>query len=212
MQLKRFEFNPFLENTYILHKNEAACIIDPGMSTFEEWSLVLSYIQDHHLNLESILLTHAHIDHVLGVQRLKNHFPEIPIYLDRRDLPIWENVQSTGLMFGVQVEPFSFKPEFYSQMGTVQIGSFCFELRFTPGHAPGHVVFYFPDEQLVMAGDTLFAGSIGRTDLPFGNFEHLDRSIRDQLYTLPDHTKVFPGHGPETTIGEEKETNPFVRA
>lgn len=211
MQVKRFEFNPFLENTYILQNNEAACIIDPGMSTFEEWSKVLSYLEEHRLNLESVLLTHAHIDHVLGIHRLKSRFPKLPIFLDKRDLPIWENVQATGLMFGVQVEPFLFQPEFYTQMGSTQIGSFTFELRFTPGHAPGHVILYFAEEHLVIAGDTLFAGSVGRTDLPFGNFDQLDRSIRDQLYTLPDEIKVFPGHGSETTIGQEKATNPFVR-
>lgn len=210
MILEKYTVNPFSENTYVLIKDEKAVIFDPGFMYASEMSGFLKLLEDNNARLEAILLTHAHIDHVLGIQKVKDRF-DVPVYLHADDRYLWDNYMSQSAMFGFDVQPFDFDPEPINPSPKWSVGSFEFDVRFTPGHAPGHVVYYLKDQNMLIGGDTLFRESIGRTDLYKGDFNLLEQSIRQQLYVLPDQTTVFSGHGPETTIGHEKAHNPFVR-
>ncbi|MEQ8524657.1 MBL fold metallo-hydrolase [Gracilimonas sp.] len=207
MEIKKFEVGPFLENTYLLTKNGQHLIIDPGFSNEPEYQRVKESITGE---LKAVVLTHAHVDHVLGLSRLRNDF-KVPVYLSAEDRFLWENFGSQAQMFGINQTGFSFEPEALPGQGSFEIGNFEFECLYTPGHSPDHVSLYFSKEELVIAGDALFKESIGRTDLYKGNFELLAESIKEKLYSLPENTTVYPGHGPETTIAHEKQNNPFVK-
>lgn len=211
MKITTFETGPFLENTYLLSKNDSAIIIDPGFSNESEYSAFKVKLQKLGSVLKAVVLTHAHVDHVLGLQRLLKDF-DIPVYLNTSDLFLWENFGSQATMFGLNQVAFSFTPESLPDSGSFILDGFEFECLYTPGHAPDHTSLYFNDEGLVIAGDALFRESIGRTDLYKGDFDVLERSIKEKLYTLPEDTVVYPGHGGTTTIGHEKRSNPFVRA
>ena len=137
---------------------------------------------------------------------------EAKVYVNTGDLFLWENFGSQATMFGLNQVAFSFTPEALPKDAVFEIGNFAFNCLYTPGHSPDHTSLYFEDEELVIAGDALFKGSIGRTDLYKGDFEVLEKSIQEKIYTLPKNTKVYPGHGPSTSIGFEKENNPFVKA
>lgn len=211
MKITTFETGPFLENTYLLSENDAAIIIDPGFSNESEYSAFKIKLQNSSSDLQAVVLTHAHVDHVLGLQRLLRDF-EVPVYLNTSDLFLWENFGNQATMFGLNQVAFSFTPERLPDSGTFRVGDFEFECLFTPGHSPDHTALYFRDEKVVLAGDALFRESIGRTDLYKGDFNILERSIKEKLYTLPEETVVYPGHGGTTTIGHEKRSNPFVKA
>jgi glyoxylase-like metal-dependent hydrolase (beta-lactamase superfamily II) len=148
---------------------------------------------------------------VLGLQRVLKDF-EAKVYVNTDDLFLWENFGSQATMFGLNQVAFSFTPESLPKDEEFEVGSFKFNCLYTPGHSPDHTSLYFEDEALVIAGDALFKGSIGRTDLYQGDFEVLEKSIQEKLYTLSENTKVYPGHGPVTSIGFEKANNPFVKA
>lgn len=210
MQIKKYTVGPFAENTYLINEGEEALIIDPGFSEQKEYRAVKSKIEEQGLSLTAILLTHAHVDHVLGIDKvLDDH--DVPVYLNDSDRYLWDNFASQAAMFGFQIDDFLFDPEPLPVSQEWQIGNFIFDVRFTPGHSPDHVSFYSKSDGVVIAGDTLFKEGIGRTDLYKGDFSTLEQSIREQLYTLPDETIIYPGHGPETTIGHEKQANPFVK-
>lgn len=211
MKITTFETGPFLENTYLLSKDGLAIIIDPGFSNESEYSAFKIKLQNSSSELKAVVLTHAHVDHVLGLQRLLKDF-DIPVYLNTSDLFLWENFGSQATMFGLNQIAFSFIPESLPGEGIFTVKGFEFECLYTPGHAPDHTALYFKDEQLLIAGDALFRESIGRTDLYKGDFNVLEKSIKEKLYTLPDETVVYPGHGGTTTIGHEKRANPFVKA
>ena len=210
MTLEKFTVNPFSENTYVLINRGRAIIFDPGFMYASEMSAFLKLLDDNEAEVEAILLTHAHIDHIIGIQKVKARF-DVPVYLHPEDRYLWDNFMSQSAMFGLDVKPFDFEPLPITPSKKWIVGNFNFHVRFTPGHAPGHVIFYLEEHNIVIAGDTLFRESIGRTDLYKGNFDLLEQSIKEQLYTLPDNTKILPGHGPETTIEHEKRYNPFVR-
>jgi glyoxylase-like metal-dependent hydrolase (beta-lactamase superfamily II) len=210
MDIKIFEVGPFAENTYLLIKGDKAILIDPGFAQEPEFQTFKSVLSKSGIELEAIVLTHAHVDHVMGVQRVLKDF-DIPVYLNHEDLFLWENFGNQATMFGLNQVGFSFTPEELPKEGIFTVGAFSFECLYTPGHAPDHTALYFKDEQLVIAGDALFKQSIGRTDLYKGDFELLAQSIRTKLYTLPDNTVVYPGHGESTTIGFEKKHNSFVK-
>lgn len=210
MKVHSFTVGPFAENTYLLTEHEKSLIIDPGFFEEGEFDTFRKKLNEQSSELSAVILTHAHVDHILGLQRVIDHF-DVPVYLSDRDRHLWNNSASQAKMFGLQMEDFSFQPETIPVKKDWEIGPFRFEVRYTPGHAPDHVSLYSRDDQLVIAGDTLFKEGIGRTDLYKGSFEVLETSIREQLYTLPDETTVYPGHGPETTIGHEKKANPFVK-
>lgn len=210
MQIKQYTVGPFAENTYLLTEGEEALIIDPGFTKQKEYNRVKSEIDAQGVSLTAVLLTHAHVDHVLGIDKVLNDY-DVPVYLNDEDRYLWDNFPSQAAMFGFQVEEFSFEPEALPISEEWQVGSFVFDVRYTPGHSPDHVSLYSKENGFVIAGDALFKEGIGRTDLYKGDFNTLEQSIRRQLYTLPDETVIYPGHGPETTIGHEKQANPFVK-
>lgn len=211
MKIRTFEVGPFLENTYLLSKDGTAILIDPGFSTESEYSSFKNILQASQEELSAIVLTHAHVDHVLGIHRVLKDF-EIPVYSNIEDLFLWENFGNQATMFGLNQVGFSFTPEPLPIEGPFKIGELVFECIFTPGHSPDHTTLYFKEEGLAISGDALFRESIGRTDLYKGDFELLKKSIVEKLYTLPDETKIHPGHGLPTSIGHEKQNNPFVKA
>ena len=147
---------------------------------------------------------------MLGLQRVLKDF-DVKVYVNNDDLFLWNNFGSQATMFGLNQVAFSFTPESLPKDEEFEVGGFKFECLYTPGHSPDHTSLYFKDEDIVIAGDALFNGSIGRTDLYQGSFEVLEQSIKEKLYTLPGNTKVYPGHGPATTIEAEKANNPFVK-
>lgn len=209
MQIHRFTVGPFGENTYLLAEGGEALIIDPGFADASEFGKVQSHIENNGLDLLAVVLTHAHVDHVLGLDKVLDVY-EVPVFLNDRDRYLWDNFASQAAMFGLQVNGFSVEPKPLNVQSQWTIGDFSFEVRYTPGHSPDHVSLYSSSEGAVIAGDALFKEGIGRTDLYKGDFKILEQSIREQLYTLPDETIVYPGHGPETTIAHEKTSNPFV--
>ena len=211
MTFTTFTVNPFSENSYLLTRDGRAILFDPGFYSNQELENLTNTLQEQGATLDAIVLTHAHVDHVMGIPALREKHPELPVYLNHEDLYHWENYPDHAAMFGLQVPSFDFTPEPIELGSGKEVGGFQFDAYFTPGHAPEHLVFHFPDEKVLIAGDTLFKGSIGRTDLYKGSFEQLEESIRTQIYTLPDDTRILPGHGPETTVGEEKRSNPFVK-
>lgn len=211
MKLTSFTVNPFQENTYLLEKDGKAILIDPGLFNATEVNRFVETLEKWDAQLIAIILTHAHTDHVLGLQSVLDRY-DVPVYLNHEDLYLWENFVATSAMFGLEVKPFDFTPINLEPKANWEIGPFLFDVLFTPGHAPGHLAYYNEAENILLAGDTLFRESIGRTDLYKGDFDVLEKSIREYIYTLPDVTRVLPGHGPETTVGHEKANNPFVKA
>lgn len=211
MQINSYTVGPFAENTYLLTEGDEALLIDPGFNEGSEYQAFTSKIEEAGLTLKAVVLTHAHVDHVLGLDKVLTDF-DVPVYLSGKDRYLWENFGPQAAMFGFQTGGFSFDPKPLPITTNWSIGNFNFDVRYTPGHAPDHVSLYSEKEGIVIAGDALFKEGIGRTDLYKGDFKILEKSIREQLYSLPDDTKVYPGHGPETTIGYEKQSNPFVKA
>jgi len=196
------------ENCYILgcEKTLKGVIIDPG----DNARGILRVVQQEGLTIEKILNTHAHFDHVMGVNGVKKA-TKAPFCLHPADLPILRDVpERVRLWLDSEVAPIDDPDEFLEHGQEIRFGEMILEVRFTPGHAPGHVVFVDHAGKQIFGGDTLFQGSIGRFDLPLADGPTLLRSIQQQLFTLPDDYVVYPGHGPATTIGEEREFNPFV--
>jgi hydroxyacylglutathione hydrolase len=209
MNLFVFEVNPFSENTYVLINGSRALIFDPGFFDATEYGLLTDLLEKQGATPEAILLTHAHLDHLFGVQRVKETY-QIPVYLHPDDTPFWDNFDRMGANYGIPLTPLDFRADPILP-GLHTIAGVEIEARFTPGHAPGHLSFYIPALTTVISGDALFRDTVGRTDLPMGDFETLAESIRTQLYTLPEETVVMPGHGPKTTIGYEILNNGFVK-
>lgn len=210
MDIHRLTVGPFAENTYLLTSQDKALLIDPGFFEDREYRDFEEHLKDAGAELTAILLTHAHVDHVLGLRKVLDSF-DVPVYLSDEDRYLWNHFDSQVRKFGFTAEEFDFDPEPLKAQKGSQIGPFSFDVLYTPGHSPDHVSLYFEQEQAVIAGDALFREGIGRTDLYKGDFSLLERSIKEQLYTLPDQTTVYPGHGPETTIAHERKANPFVR-
>ncbi len=196
------------ENCYIFGCSNTykGVIIDPG----DNARAILRIVEQEGLEIEKIINTHAHFDHVLAVDSIRAA-TGAPFYLHRAELPILHELPSrVRLWLDMDVDPVDDPEEFLEQGQLIQVGDETLEVRFTPGHSPGHVVFVHHAGKQVFAGDTLFQGSIGRYDLPGADGPTLFASIRAELLTLPDEYVVYPGHGPATTIGYERENNPFV--
>ncbi|HCD52111.1 MAG TPA: MBL fold metallo-hydrolase [Balneolaceae bacterium] len=211
MNIHKFVVGPFQENTYLLTSDSNSIIIDPGFYNESEYSVFAKTLAASDTTLKAVVLTHAHVDHVLGLQRLMKDY-DIPVYLNHSDLFLWENFGSQATMFGLNQVQFGFDTEPLPADDEFNVAGFDFTCLYTPGHAPDHTSLYFKEEQVVISGDALFRESIGRTDLYKGDFELLKESILKKLYTLPEETIVYPGHGEKTTIGYEKQHNPFVKA
>lgn len=204
-----FVNNPYQENTYMLSDETGACvIIDPGMYTSAEQNEIVNFINANKLKPELLLNTHCHIDHVLGNKFVFDNYGLKPQF-NKGELPLLHSIPSyapqQGFRYEISPEPEIFLPE----SGTISFGNSTLELIFAPGHSPAHLCFYNKESNVLIGGDVLFNGSIGRTDLPGGNYETLISSIKNNLFILPDNTIVYPGHGPATTIGHEKQHNPF---
>jgi len=208
MFVKEFTFNPFQENTYIVYTDSGSCvIIDPGCYSAQEESELFSFIKENELNPVALLNTHAHIDHVLGNAFVLSKF-SIPFYLHDDDIKTLIAVESYAHIYGFEGYKVSPQPTHsLSNLKQLKFDGIEFSVFHTPGHCPGHVVFYSEKHQFVINGDVLFNGSFGRVDLPGGDIEILKNSIFSTMFHLPESTTVYCGHGPETTIGQEKRTN-----
>lgn len=211
LQVHKLAFNPFQENTYIISNNTAQCwIVDPGMSTNAEQQDMLAYIGSKQLQPVAIINTHAHIDHILGVDFIAQHF-NIPFFIHEKELPILQNAANTAKMFGFQYEGVQTQVQYLSEQKNYQLGTEYIDILLVPGHSPGSIAFYSEKDNWVISGDALFAGGIGRTDLLMGDYDTLIQSIKNELLTLPDDTIVYSGHGGTTTISSERKNNPFLR-
>lgn len=210
IQVQTFTFNPYRENTYLLYDETGECIlIDPGMYTGEEQNEVSKFITKHNLKLVKLLNTHCHIDHVLGNKFIYDAYGLLPEFHEG-EIPMLAAVVSYAPQMGFIYEPSPLPKHFIKNGDIVSFGHSQLEARFAPGHSPAHLCFYSKVDNFVIGGDVLFYMSIGRTDLPGGNFEQLLESIRTQLFVLPHDCMVYAGHGASTTIGFEKQNNPFL--
>jgi len=212
MILEGAAVGPFFKNGYVVgcERTRQAVFIDPG----DEVEQLLDFIRTEQLNVTHILLTHAHVDHVSGLAEAKRALGS-PIYLHKDDLFLYQNAVRTGMMFGLTVEEPPPVDVFYEGEGPIVFGDYQVRVVHTPGHCPGGVCLAISKSgdttpPHLFVGDTLFAGSIGRTDLPGGDYETLLAAITGTLFRFPDESIVHSGHGPETTIGHERATNPFV--
>jgi hydroxyacylglutathione hydrolase len=201
---------PFQENTWIVGDDETgdAILVDPGNFDDRESQKVEAALTRHGLAPKAIVNTHGHIDHIAGIHRVKARY-HVPLYIHPGEKMWIEQVTQQCALFGFPPIPEPEVDGWLEDGQVLDVGSLEMEIRQVPGHTPGGCVLVFPGH--VITGDTLFAGSIGRTDFPGGSFEALEQGIKARLYTLPDDTVVHSGHGPDTTIGREKATNPFVR-
>ena len=210
ISIKSFTFNPYQENTYILYDETLECIIiDPGMYTGEEENSVLRFITDNKLKPVMLLNTHCHIDHVLGNKWICDTYGLLPQF-HKGEVPVISAVAAYAPQMGMRYEISPLPEVFLQETGSINFGNSELELIFAPGHSPAHLCFYSAVDNFLIGGDVLFYRSIGRTDLPGGNFSQLMDSIETSIFTLPDDCKVYAGHGPTTTIGDEKKYNPFL--
>ena len=209
MKIQEFTFNPFMENTYILSDETLeAVIVDPGCYNSLEEKELIKYIDSEGLIVKLILNTHGHIDHVLGNYFCKTHF-NVPLWIGERDLETLTSVKAYAPSYGFQnYQPVS-PDKLLTTDDKINFGSSELRILFVPGHAPGHIAFFDDSKEFIIGGDVLFQGSIGRTDLPGGDFDTLIKSIHTEFFKFPDETIVYSGHGAATTIGEEKKSNPF---
>jgi glyoxylase-like metal-dependent hydrolase (beta-lactamase superfamily II) len=207
LSIRTFVAPAFGQNSYLLHLEDgtAALAIDPGA----EASAMAEILVRERLVLDAILLTHAHLDHIEGVASLVRA-TGAPTYMHPDDRLLYEHVVQQGLQFGLHVEPQPPVDHALAHGQRLTLAGIELEVRHVPGHSPGHVIFYCAAGGAAFVGDTVFQGSIGRSDLPGGDFQQLIRAIRDQLLTLPPETLLYSGHGPATTVAHEAKTNPFL--
>ena len=205
MRIVQIPNGQFVENCFLVVDEQAqeCAIVDPG----EEAGLILHKLAATGAKPVAIWLTHAHIDHVLGVPRVAAE-TGVPVWLHAADRPLYDAVPEQASWFGLEAPTLPPPDRTYGHGDTVRVGELAFEVRHTPGHSPGSVSLVGPG--IVLGGDVLFAGSIGRTDLPGGDFDTLIASIERELLSLPEATIVYTGHGPETTVGRERRSNPFL--
>ncbi len=207
LALRYVTVGAFSENSYVVGCVESGhgVLIDPGGEVPE----LLRIAAEMGLEINDIWLTHAHLDHVLGLHEAVER-TGAPIWLHPEDRFLYEAAPQQGQAFGFPIEALPEPDESFESGQKLQLGGHALEVLHVPGHSPGHVAFWFPGSRLLISGDVLFAGSIGRTDLPGGNLEQLMKSIRGEVLTLPDDVRLLTGHGPETTVGLERRSNPFL--
>jgi hydroxyacylglutathione hydrolase len=208
MILEMLTVSPFQENCYIVgdEASRVGAIIDPG----DEAPRIAMAVEGTNLDIGSIIVTHAHIDHVGAVAALVDEYA-CPVLMHAEAEPMLMQLPTQAMMMGLRFGKVPTVDRYIEDEEILEVGELGLRSLYTPGHAPGHLAFYVEDEDLVLSGDALFAGSIGRVDLPGGSMEVLMRSIEERLLALPDETVVYPGHGPRTTIGNERTSNPFLQ-
>ena len=210
MKIACLTFNPIQENTYLLWDDTSECVvIDAGNSSPREDAALDDFIARHGLNPVLAANTHGHFDHTLGVEHLKQRYG-IPFALSSKDRFLVDNAATSGSVFGVRIGAMPSTDIDLEQQQEIRFGQTRLQILRTPGHTPGHVAFYEPESKSLFTGDTLFRESIGRTDLPGGDYSWIMRSILDVIVPLGEEVRVYPGHGPETTIGHELLYNPFI--
>lgn len=213
MKIKTFEFNPLGVNTYVLSDETKECvIIDAACFYPDEREHLINYIIDNNLVVSHLLNTHLHFDHIFGVNTVAQQF-DVKMECHEADVFLLENIPQQLQMFGFGNTNANYTPEteiFLTEKDVITFGNQKLRIFHVPGHSPGSLVFYNEKADCLFAGDVLFRGGVGRTDLAGGNYDQLASGIQGKLFQLPDDTVVYPGHGPSTTIGEEKKFNPFV--
>ena len=211
LSLKSFTFNPVQENTYVLYnENKECCIIDPGCYFSEEQQQLKAEIEKAGLKPVLLLNTHCHLDHIFG-NKFVHETWGLELHIHEKEKPVLDRGPESGLRWQLPFENYQGPLNYIKEGTNVKLGSEELEVLFTPGHSPGSVSFYYEAGGFVIGGDVLFNGSIGRTDLPGGDYGTLINSIQTKLFTLPNETKVYSGHGTVTTVGFEKMNNPFVK-
>ncbi|KEY18723.1 MBL fold metallo-hydrolase [Kaistella antarctica] len=211
LQIQSFAFNPFSENTYVVfNEDKDAFIIDPGNFSEEETATLIKFISDNGLKVQNILLTHAHIDHVLGLQKVYDQY-QVPVLIHPLEQEMLDRNPMDANRFGFFFKPFAGKISYINENETVTLGNHEFKIIHVPGHSPGSIAFYNEAQKFMISGDVLFEGSIGRTDLYKGNHDQLITNIKTKLLVLHEETKVYNGHGNPTTIGFEKNYSPYFK-
>ncbi len=210
LKVKQFVFNPFQVNTYVLYQPHAeAVVIDPACSTNEEFQELIDFIEQQGLALKFLVNTHCHIDHILGIQMLKEHFG-VKAYAHIDDFPLLQMAPGHAMMFGLYLDSVPSIDDTLNHGSVFNINDTKIEVIHTPGHTKGGICLYSENDKFLITGDTLFNLSIGRTDLPGGSYDTLVKSIKEKLMVLPDDVQVYPGHGNRTSIGFERKSNPFI--
>ena len=210
-QIKRFTFNPVQENTYILYNENNECIIiDPGCYFDSEKEEFTTFIKNHKLEPKLLLNTHCHLDHVFGNKFIAEEY-KLTLNTHLLEKEILEMAPASGLMFNLPFDNYQGDVIYLKEGDVISLGEDELEVIHAPGHSPGSICFYCKKQNFLIGGDVLFQNSIGRTDLPYGNHEALIKNIKEKLFKLPPDVTVYPGHGPETTIGSEIEGNPYLQ-
>jgi glyoxylase-like metal-dependent hydrolase (beta-lactamase superfamily II) len=209
LKIKSFEFSPIQENTYILYNEFNECvIIDPGCYFDDEKDELVAYISKMDLKPVMLLNTHCHLDHIFGNKFISEKFG-LTLHIHENEKPVLAFAPASGLMYNLPFDNYTGELVFLNDGDMIKLGTDELKVLLTPGHSPGSISFYSEKDKFIISGDVLFNRSIGRTDLPLGDHETLLKSIREKLFTLPGETVVHSGHGPKTTIEDEKKYNPF---
>jgi len=210
INIQTFTFGPFQENTYVLYDSSKECIIiDPGCYDEQERMELADFIETNKLHPVRLLNTHCHIDHVVGNNFVAKKY-NLKLEINKHDLGTLHSLMMVARMYNLQAEPSPEPAVFLDEGDIVKFGNSMLEIVFTPGHSPGSITFYNREQKMMIAGDVLFYGSIGRTDLPGGHYQTLIDSIKNKLFPMGDDFVVYNGHGPSTNIGFERKNNPFL--
>ncbi len=211
LKIKSFEFSPIQENTYILYNEFNGCIIiDPGCYYDAEKDELVAFISNNNLIPKMLVNTHCHLDHVFGNKMLAEKY-QLSLQIHEKEKFVLDFAPKSGLMYNLPFDNYAGDFVYLTEANTLQLGQDTLQILLTPGHSPGSLSFYSAADKFVISGDALFKNSIGRTDLPGGDHDLLIQSIKDKLLTLPNDTAVYSGHGPATTIGEERLNNPYLQ-
>jgi glyoxylase-like metal-dependent hydrolase (beta-lactamase superfamily II) len=210
-QIKTFTFNPVQENTYILYNENNECIIiDPGCYFDSEKEELTAFIKNHKLEPQLLLNTHCHLDHVFGNKFIAEEF-KLTLNTHLLEKEILEMAPASGLMFNLPFDNYQGDVIYLKEGDVISLGDDKLQVIHAPGHSPGSICFYCAKQNFLIGGDVLFQNSIGRTDLPYGDHDALIKNIKEKLFKLPPAVTVYPGHGPETTIGSEIKGNPYLQ-
>ncbi len=210
LEIVTFTLGPAQTNAYLIADSDSgdAAVVDPAW----DGKLILSEARRRGWRIAHLWYTHAHFDHIGGAAEIADSLNPLPLVALHPDDHVLWRAGGGGALFGFKIDPGPEPTIDFTHGQILRLGKAQFEVRYTPGHTPGHCVLYCAEAKVCFCGDLIFAGSVGRTDLPGGNWDTLENSIREQIYTLPNETRLHSGHGPETTVGDEKQFNPFVRA